>query len=125
MIIDINKKLVDRLTNQTLQKVTYNSDDMQTEDANNLSKVQEDKDSNQNKTRDSKSVHIIKAGRALMQQRNVHRQGDIQLQLMPEDTKVIYNYSRETLYSVRDKLHTRQKENIIWNSEHQQAINRH
>ena len=125
MIIDINKQLMDRLTKQTLQKVTYNSDNMQTEDANNLSKVQEDKDSNQNKTRDSKLVHIIKAGRALMQQRNVHRQGDIQLQLMPEDTKVIYNYSGETLYSVRDKLHTRQKENIIWNSEHQQAINRH
>ena len=96
MIIDINKQLVDRLTKQTLHKVIYNSDDMQTEDANNLSKVQEDKNFNQNKTRDSKSVHIIKGGRALMQQRNVHRQDDIQLQLMPEDTKVIYNYSRET-----------------------------
>ena len=46
MIIDINKQLADRLTKQTFQNVTYNSDDMQTENVNNLSKVQEDKDSN-------------------------------------------------------------------------------
>ena len=119
MMGDINKQLADRMTEQTLQKVTYDCDNMQTEDMVSLSKVQEDTVSNENKTEDSKSVHIIKVGKALTQQRNLQRKGDIQRQLMPEDTKVIYKYSRETLYSVRDKLHARLKENAIWNPKYQ------
>ena len=50
MIRDMNKQLADRTTEQNFQKVTYNCDNMQTEDLVNRSKVQEDKESNENKT---------------------------------------------------------------------------